>query len=111
MLSNWWYPPEGNRSSTDEGRYDTDDDTQVMEPDQGNGKLPSSASGSSIMSGFLCSQLLQQCSSVAHHSATAPWSRPQSRRFTDLYLGATEYVGKNYQVGALYPVAAKTQLS
>lgn len=41
MLSNWWYPPdEGNRSSTDDGRVDTDDDTQVMEPDQGNGESP-----------------------------------------------------------------------
>jgi hypothetical protein len=37
MLSNWWYPPdEGNRSSVDESKIDTDDDTQVMEPDQGN---------------------------------------------------------------------------
>jgi hypothetical protein len=40
MLSNWWYPPapEGNRSSLDESRVDTDDDTQIVEPDQGNGK-------------------------------------------------------------------------
>lgn len=53
MLSNWWYPPpeEGNRSSTDEGRVDTDDDTQVMEPDQGNGKstkLPAFDNGSQL---------------------------------------------------------------
>lgn len=35
----WFGPsPAGNRSSTDEGRTDNDDDTQVMEPDQGNGK-------------------------------------------------------------------------
>ncbi|VUC28370.1 unnamed protein product [Clonostachys rosea] len=41
MLTNWWYPPdEGNkssaRSSTDDGRIDPEDDTQLMEPDQGN---------------------------------------------------------------------------
>ncbi|KAI9166949.1 oxysterol-binding [Paramyrothecium foliicola] len=36
MLTGWFAQPEGNRSSTDEARGDTDDDTQVMEPDQGN---------------------------------------------------------------------------
>lgn len=41
MLSNWWYPPgEGNRSSTDDGKGEVDEDSQVMEPDQGNGELP-----------------------------------------------------------------------
>ena len=48
MLSNWWYPPEeGNkssaRSSTDDGRGDQEDDTQIMEPDQGNGESCASA--------------------------------------------------------------------
>lgn len=43
MLSNWWYPPEEGskssaRSSTDDGRGDHDDDTEIMEPDQGNGE-------------------------------------------------------------------------
>ncbi|PHH92597.1 hypothetical protein CDD83_6658 [Cordyceps sp. RAO-2017] len=38
MLTSWFSAPAGsNRSSGDEGgRTDTDDDTQVMEPDQGN---------------------------------------------------------------------------
>ncbi|UKZ77175.1 hypothetical protein TrVFT333_004894 [Trichoderma virens FT-333] len=37
MLTNWFAQPAGNRSSTDEGKIDhNDDDTQVMEPDQGN---------------------------------------------------------------------------
>jgi hypothetical protein len=39
MLTNWFAQPAGNRSSVDEGKIDNDDDTQVMEPDQGNGKL------------------------------------------------------------------------
>jgi hypothetical protein len=39
MLTNWFAQPAGNRSSTEDGRIDNDDDTQVMEPDQGNGKL------------------------------------------------------------------------
>lgn len=41
MFTNWLtpQPPAGNRSSTDDPRTDNDDDTQVMEPDQGNGKL------------------------------------------------------------------------
>lgn len=41
MLTNWLYPAaEGNRSSTDDGRGGevTDDDTQIMEADQGNGE-------------------------------------------------------------------------
>ncbi|KAL7819044.1 Oxysterol-binding protein [Trichoderma gracile] len=36
MLTNWFAQPAGNRSSVDEGKIDNDDDTQVMEPDQGN---------------------------------------------------------------------------
>lgn len=42
MLSNWFSQPEGSgHSSADEGRIaENDEDTQVMEPDQGNGKLP-----------------------------------------------------------------------
>lgn len=41
MLTNWLYPAaEGNRSSMDDARGDTtDDDTQVMEADEGNGKF------------------------------------------------------------------------
>lgn len=41
MLSNWFAQPEGSHSSADEGRGagEADDDTQIMEPDQGNGKL------------------------------------------------------------------------
>ena len=41
MLSNWFAQPEGSaHSSADEGKGagDADQDTQVMEPDQGNGK-------------------------------------------------------------------------
>jgi hypothetical protein len=39
MFTNWLtQPPAGNRSSTDDPRTENDDDTQVMEPDQGNGK-------------------------------------------------------------------------
>lgn len=40
MLTNWLYPAaEGNRSSMDDakGGDTTDDDTQIMEPDEGNG--------------------------------------------------------------------------
>ncbi|KPM44690.1 Oxysterol-binding protein-like protein OBPalpha [Neonectria ditissima] len=37
MLTNWFAQPAGARSSIDEGRgVDGDDDTSVMEPDQGN---------------------------------------------------------------------------
>ncbi|KOS18684.1 Oxysterol-binding protein-like protein OBPalpha [Escovopsis weberi] len=36
MLTGWFSQPAGNRSSTDEGRLGDDDDTQVVEPDQGN---------------------------------------------------------------------------
>lgn len=41
MLSNWFSQPEGSgHSSADEGRIaETDEDTQVMEPNEGNGKL------------------------------------------------------------------------
>jgi hypothetical protein len=42
MLTNWLYPAaEGNRSSMDDakGGDTTDDDTQIMEPDEGNGKF------------------------------------------------------------------------
>jgi hypothetical protein len=43
MLTGWFTQPEGPRSSTEEPRSsEVDDDTQVMEPDQGNGKLPQS---------------------------------------------------------------------
>lgn len=36
MLTNWFNQPVGNRSSTDDGNLE--DDTLVMEPDQGNGE-------------------------------------------------------------------------
>lgn len=39
MLTNWFSQPAGARSSTDDGKSgDAEDDTQVMEPDQGNGE-------------------------------------------------------------------------
>ena len=41
MLTNWLYPAaEGNRSSMDDGKAGdtTDDDTQIMEADEGNGQ-------------------------------------------------------------------------
>lgn len=40
MLTGWFAHPPGSRNSTDEDhKSDGDDDTQIMEPDQGNGKL------------------------------------------------------------------------
>ncbi|PNY23952.1 Uncharacterized protein TCAP_06105 [Tolypocladium capitatum] len=41
MLTNWFSQPAGStRSPTEDGRVaDNDDDTQVMEPDQGNGEM------------------------------------------------------------------------
>lgn len=39
MLTNWFSQPAGVRSSTDDPRGpDAEDDTLVMEPDQGNGE-------------------------------------------------------------------------
>lgn len=38
MLTNWFSQPAGGRSSTDDGKIETDEDTQEMEPDQGNGE-------------------------------------------------------------------------
>jgi hypothetical protein len=39
MLTNWFSQPAGARSSTDDPRGpDAEDDTLVMEPDQGNGE-------------------------------------------------------------------------
>lgn len=39
MLTNWFSQPTASRSSADEGtRSDGEEDTQVMEPDQGNGE-------------------------------------------------------------------------
>lgn len=40
MLTGWFGAhPAGSRASTDDGnKSDVDDDTQIMEPDQGNGK-------------------------------------------------------------------------
>jgi len=39
MLTNWFSQPAGTRSSTDDPRGpDAEDDTLVMEPDQGNGE-------------------------------------------------------------------------
>lgn len=45
MLTGWFgAQPAGSRASTDDGnKSDVDDDTQIVEPDQGNGK----SSGSS----------------------------------------------------------------
>lgn len=38
MLTNWFSQPTGARSSIDDSRSpDTEDDTTVVEPDQGNG--------------------------------------------------------------------------
>lgn len=45
MLTNWFAQPAGNRSSTDEGKIDNDDDGQSLEPDQGNGKLRNTMAG------------------------------------------------------------------
>ena len=40
MLTSWFSQPQGARSSTDEARIDANDaDTEVVEPDQGNGTL------------------------------------------------------------------------
>lgn len=40
MLTHWFSQPTGARSSTDDGKGgEIEDDTQVMEPDQGNGEL------------------------------------------------------------------------
>lgn len=39
MFPGWLTQSAGNRSSTDEGKIDKDDDTQGLEPEQGNGKL------------------------------------------------------------------------
>lgn len=84
MLTNWWYPPdEGNkssaRSSTDDGRIDPEDDTQLMEPDQGNGELspfPSKLSSfRQPMHAMSCCALsyipmltIRQCSRILYHS-------------------------------------------
>ena len=40
MLTGWFgAQPAGSRASTEDGnKSDVDDDTQIMEPDQGNGK-------------------------------------------------------------------------
>lgn len=40
MLTGWFgAQPAGSRASTDDGnKSEVDDDTQIMEPDQGNGK-------------------------------------------------------------------------
>ena len=46
MLTSWFSQPAGARSSTDDGRGgDVDDDTSVMEPDQGNGERQSNPPG------------------------------------------------------------------
>ena len=44
MLTSWFgAQPAGSRASIDDGnKSDVDDDTQIMEPDQGNGKSPGS---------------------------------------------------------------------
>jgi hypothetical protein len=39
MLTNWFSQPAGTRSSNEDPRSpDADDDTLVVEPDQGNGE-------------------------------------------------------------------------
>ena len=93
MLSNRWYPPEdGNRSSTDDGKVDTDDDTQIMEPDQGNGELllspvrPRSASD-------------HRHSPLAPHLPAAPRCRPEPRHPTHLHPRTAKHARANNQVG------------
>lgn len=56
MLSNWFAQPEGSgHSSADEARVgDNDEDTQVVEPDQGNGKSSTDAAVCECSDGSRC---------------------------------------------------------
>jgi hypothetical protein len=85
----------GNRSSVDESKVsDPEDETTVVEPDQGNGRKfqhPTPKRG-------VKANILVEHSPLAHHLTASAWSRSQPRRPTYLHSRTSEYARKNHQV-------------
>ncbi|TVY85207.1 hypothetical protein LSUE1_G000768 [Lachnellula suecica] len=70
------------RSSMDDSKSDgPEDETTVVEPDQGNGE----ASSTSLFAHDIADQ---RHSSLAHHLAAAARRGSQPRRAADVYIGA-----------------------
>lgn len=77
----WLYV--GNRSSVDETRSDgPEDETTVVEPDQGNGEISSHAEGDRG------DVLTRRASSLTHHLAAATWCGFESSGVAHLHSGA-----------------------
>jgi hypothetical protein len=72
----------GNRSSVDEARSDgPEEETTVVEPEQGNGEIQSSwEKGGGIADGWH--------SALTYHLAVEAWCRSESGRTTDVHFGA-----------------------
>lgn len=115
MLSNWFAQPEGSgQSSADEGRGpgENDQDTQVMEPDQGNGMFfPECDTRPFLTSGHLHSKFVllnaladSSClyhSPLSHHLSVAAWCRSQSRRPANIHSGTQEHAREDNKVRGL----------
>lgn len=68
-----------------------EDDTTVVEPEQGNGMLPHTWS-------LLRIELRIDCSLVTYHLATAARCRFESGRAADVHFGTAEYARANHEV-------------
>lgn len=83
MLTNWFSQPAGARSSTDDGRSgDVEDDTQVMEADQGNGEQHNPAC---LDNGETRQDADDPFSPLTHHFTTTTGGRPESSRLAHLH--------------------------
>jgi hypothetical protein len=89
------FPFLGNRSSVDEGMAQgAEDETTVVEPEQGNGML--SLQDDIFEEGSLLMGYWN--SSLAYYFAVATRCRLESCGASDVYSGAEEYVGEDYEV-------------
>jgi hypothetical protein len=92
VLELMWEDDVGNRSSVEEssnGANGPEDETTVVEPEQGNG-MPSNAPEKTTQ------KLMIYCSPLTHHIAAAARRRPEPGRTPNIYIGAAEYAGKNH---------------
>lgn len=93
MLKRRW--TVGNRSSVDEGSVGgTEDELTVVEPEQGNGEFDAFGL---LLRGE--GGLTREVSSLAYYFAVEAWGGFESGGAADVYFGAEEHVGEDYEVG------------
>ena len=88
----WWKDDAGNRSSVDDSSNGTngpEDETTVVEPEQGNG-MPDNTSNKFAL------KLMIYYSPLTHHIAAAARCGPEPGCTPNIYIGAAEYAGEDH---------------